>query len=149
MQKGSFPSETSLFISGSPEETIAAGERIGLMLNKGDVVALSAPLGAGKTVFVKGIARALGVEDTITSPSYTIISEYQGKTGLFYHIDAYRLSGCADFIEIGGEEILFGEGICIVEWSERIAELLPVQTINITIRVTGAYKREIVYENSN
>ncbi|MDR2468599.1 MAG: tRNA (adenosine(37)-N6)-threonylcarbamoyltransferase complex ATPase subunit type 1 TsaE [Spirochaetaceae bacterium] len=143
MHRGSFPSEKSILISSSPEETFAAGEKIGKILKKGDIVALFAPLGGGKTVLTKGIAWALGVTDMVTSPTYTIINEYQGKNTLLYHIDAYRLHGVNDFAETGGVDVLFGEGICVVEWSERIGALLPPAAIKITITLLDNDKREI------
>ena len=144
--RGSFPSELTL-ISESPEETLALGEKIGALLHKGDIVALFAPLGAGKTVLTKGIARGLGVFDTVTSPTWSIISEYEGTALVLYHIDAYRLGSSAEFIETGGEELLFSGGVSVIEWSERIIDLLPHTIIKIDIKILEGDKREIHYEN--
>jgi tRNA threonylcarbamoyladenosine biosynthesis protein TsaE len=123
-------------ISGSPEETIAAGERIAeLLLNgnpEGTVIALRGTLGAGKTWLTKGIARGLGVREEVTSPTYTIISEYRGKVPL-YHIDAYRLQGDDDFAALGGDEILQGNGVSVVEWSERIPASIPENAVVIEL----------------
>jgi tRNA threonylcarbamoyladenosine biosynthesis protein TsaE len=129
MLTADFPVECS---SGSPEETLALGERIGRSLKPGAVVALRGGLGAGKTCLAKGIARGLGVEETVTSPTYTIISEYRGRVPL-YHIDAYRLAGDEDFEGLGGMEFVGGEGVAIIEWSERIPRSLPPEHISIEI----------------
>jgi len=117
------------------------------LLRKGSVLALRGPLGAGKTCFVKGIARFLAVEEEITSPTYTIVSEYAGKLNgqdvPFYHIDAYRLQGDDDFYALGGEEYLFGEGVSVVEWSERIPNSLPPEAWIIDIEITDGNRRNI------
>jgi tRNA threonylcarbamoyladenosine biosynthesis protein TsaE len=122
-------------------------EGIGKFLQKGSVLALCGPLGAGKTCFVKGIARFLGVEEEITSPTYTIVSEYEGQINgqrlPFYHIDAYRLQGDDDFYALGGVEYLFGAGLCVVEWSERIFNSLPPEAWIINIEISGDNHRTI------
>ncbi|MDR0403067.1 MAG: tRNA (adenosine(37)-N6)-threonylcarbamoyltransferase complex ATPase subunit type 1 TsaE [Treponema sp.] len=130
-------------ISSSAEETIALGEKLAGVLRAGSIVALNGGLGAGKTTLVKGIARALGIEDEITSPTYSIISEYEGKIPLF-HIDAYRLEGDEDFFSIGGAEILSGgDGLALIEWSERISRSLPSGTITVKIEIMEGGKRRI------
>lgn len=131
-------------ISSSSEETLSLGEQFGKTLENGAVVALSGPLGAGKTCFVKGIARALGIAEEITSPTYTIVSEYEGRLPL-RHIDAYRLSGEEDFENIGGSELLAGEGVTVVEWPEKIAALLPGGAIFVDIGILENNKRMIRY----
>jgi len=131
------------YISSSPEETRRLGEKIGAFLGPGSIVRLTGKMGAGKTVLAGGIARALGVAETITSPTYTIISEYEGKLPL-YHMDAYRLAGDEDFRLTGGEELLYGKGVCVIEWPERL-KLLPsdrVLTVEITILEDGKRKIE-------
>jgi tRNA threonylcarbamoyladenosine biosynthesis protein TsaE len=109
------------------------------------VIALKGGLGAGKTCLVKGIARGLGISETITSPTYTIVSEYQAcLNGLvipLYHIDAYRLTGDEDFENTGAAEYLGGRGIAIVEWSERIPLSIPADAIRIEIEITGPQSR--------
>jgi len=121
-------------------------------LVKGSVVALTGPLGAGKTCLAKGLAKGLGVTEEITSPTYTIVSEYiaviSGEKIPVYHIDAYRLRGNDDFSAIGGEEFVFGEGISIVEWSERISNFIPVEALMGNFELTGDNERRIhVYRN--
>jgi len=101
----------------------------------GTVIAFKGPLGAGKTTMAKGLARGLGVEETVTSPTFTIVSEYEGRLRL-HHIDAYRLSGTEDFSALGGEDILADpEGVSLVEWSERIEAALPPDAACIELSV--------------
>jgi tRNA threonylcarbamoyladenosine biosynthesis protein TsaE len=94
------------------------------------VLALRGGLGAGKTCLARGVAAGLGVSEQVSSPTYTIISEYQGRLP-FYHIDAYRLQSAGDFADIGGEDILYGEGLALVEWSERIESAIPHSAIRL------------------
>ncbi len=99
------------------------------------MIAFRGDLGAGKTVMAKGIAKGLGIDDEVTSPTFTIISEYEGRLRL-HHIDAYRLSGPEDFAELGGEDFLYDAGgLCLVEWSERIAKSLPASACEIEMEV--------------
>ncbi|GHU98653.1 tRNA (adenosine(37)-N6)-threonylcarbamoyltransferase complex ATPase subunit type 1 TsaE [Spirochaetia bacterium] len=128
--------------SASPEETTAIGERIGRLLRAGAVVALRGSLGAGKTCFTKGIGRALGVREEVTSPTYTIVSEYPSPIPL-YHIDAYRLSGDDDFESLGGSEILYGGGVSVIEWSERIPGSIPNTALVIELELSGGDNRNI------
>lgn len=120
------------FITSSPEETVALGKKIGGMLKNGDVIAMQGTLAAGKTTITKGIAAALGIEDTITSPTFCLISEYQGKMPL-YHMDVYRLNGAEDFAELGTDDMIYGNGVSIIEWSEKIITELPRKTILLRI----------------
>lgn len=134
-----------IFYSRSPEETCLLGERIGRSAPGGSIIAFRGDLGAGKTTMSKGIARGLGIGDVVTSPTYTIISEYRGRLTL-YHMDAYRLAGEADFAEIGGYEFLGSpESLSLVEWSERLPDLSAANsaTITITVETDGARRIEI------
>ena len=133
------------YISSDPEETMQIGEEIGSRLKPGSIVALRGKLGAGKTVFARGIARSLGVQEELTSPTYTIINEYETETMPFYHIDAYRLSGDDDFRLAGGEEKLYGNGVCVVEWPQRIK--LPAFAVNVEIEIMEDGRRHIHYGN--
>ncbi|MCL2762092.1 MAG: tRNA (adenosine(37)-N6)-threonylcarbamoyltransferase complex ATPase subunit type 1 TsaE [Treponema sp.] len=129
-------------ISVSPEETEALGERIACAVRSGTVIALKGGLGAGKTCLVKGIARGLGITEPVTSPTYTIVSEYTAHDSVpLYHIDAYRLNGDADFDNIGAGELIGGAGIAIIEWSERIPHSIPPDAITIEITITGPHSR--------
>ncbi|MDR2552473.1 MAG: tRNA (adenosine(37)-N6)-threonylcarbamoyltransferase complex ATPase subunit type 1 TsaE [Treponema sp.] len=135
-----FPAEGD-FISSSAEETLALGEKTGRLLKPGDIVALRGSLGAGKTVFTKGIARALEIGEEITSPTYTIISEYEGICPL-YHMDAYRISGEGEFGLLGAEEMLYGQGVCVIEWAGRIGPL-PGGILRVDIDIMEDGKRRI------
>jgi len=130
------------FRSESPQDTFSLGQRIASFLTAGSVVALQGELGSGKTYLVKGIAKGLGITETITSPTYTIISEYQSSPVL-YHIDAYRLLNDEDFENLGGSEIINSGGISLIEWSERIPKSLPSELITIILKITGPGSRLI------
>ena len=134
------------FTSSSPLETFNLGKRIACHLKKGSIVALIGPLGSGKTCLVKGIAARLNIHEEVTSPTYSIITEYEGTlcNGEFtriYHIDAFRLRGNDDFSAIGGEEIVYGEGISLIEWSDRIPDFIPSHALRIEIEITGTEER--------
>ena len=141
-------------VCSSPEETEALGENLGRSLKPGSVIALRGGLGAGKTCLVKGIARGLGISECITSPTYTIINEYLGavirdikdaviqdRKVPLYHIDAYRLNGDQDFENTGGGELTGGNGITVIEWSERIPRSIPPGAISVEIEITGPLER--------
>ena len=121
------------------------GEHFTEKLKKGSVIALKGGLGAGKTCLVKGIARGLGVAEIVTSPTYTIVSEYSarlnGEMVPLYHIDAYRLNGDEDFENTGAGELMDGGGIAIIEWSERVPRSIPADAITIEIEITGPQSR--------
>jgi tRNA threonylcarbamoyladenosine biosynthesis protein TsaE len=129
-------------LSRSREETLALGEKLAGFLARGSVVAIRGPLGAGKTCLAKGIARGLGIDEEITSPTYTIVSEYPGPCPL-YHIDAYRLSGDDDFDALGGEEFIYGGGISVVEWSDRIPSSIPSGAVFVDIEIGERGERAI------
>ncbi len=133
-------------ISSSVDETIAQGKEFAEELSAGDVVCLDGDLGAGKTHFVKGIASFFGVkEEQVTSPTFTLINEYQGSIPI-YHFDCYRLESEKEALEIGAEEYLFGDGISIVEWPQKIGNLIPQEAVWITIKHCGDTEREIIKE---
>ena len=132
-------------ISNSPDETAALGKQIANSLSAGSIVALNGKLGSGKTNLAKGLAIGLNITETITSPTYTIINEYyRGDSPVFYHIDVYRLNGEKDFADIGGLEIIYSNGISVIEWSERIQNSLPPETITVSLEVTGLTSRKII-----
>ncbi len=135
------------FISHNAEETIEIGKKIGSMCKSGTVISLRGSLGAGKTVIAKGIAQYLNIEEAIVSPTFTIIQEYSGTLPL-YHMDLYRISGCDEFEMLGGEEMLYGNGVTLIEWSEKIEEMLPENTIFIDITILDNLDRVINITNN-
>jgi len=130
-------------ISNSDQETFDTGKKIAHFLIPGSVVALTGTLGSGKTLLAKGIAKGLGIEEEITSPTYTIINEYKLPDTNLYHIDAYRLNNDKEFEDIGGVDIVHSKNISVIEWSCRIANSLPLEAINISIEITGITSRLI------
>ena len=131
------------FISNSPEDTLAIARSLGEALLPGDVVALTGDLGAGKTLFCKGIGKALGIPpDRIVSPTFTIVTEHAGPIPLT-HIDVYRIGAVREAEDVGIPELLSGAGVCLVEWAERIAELLPTDYIQVKFTISGDDRREI------
>ncbi len=134
------------FITKTPEETIALGVKIGNLLKKGDVIAMQGTLAAGKTTITKGIAKSLGITETITSPTFCLISEYYGKMPL-YHMDVYRLEGGDDFINLGTDDMIYGDGVCLIEWSEKIMDELPKKTIILKITPQDDGSRKIEIDN--
>ena len=135
-------------LTDSDEETLLAGEEFSRTLKEGDVVALNGDLGAGKTVFVKGIAKGLHIADIVTSPTFTILREYKGSLPL-YHFDVYRISDPEEMFEIGFSEYLDGTGVSVIEWAEKVKELLPERTIQVLIKKNGNNKREIIIHDDN
>jgi tRNA threonylcarbamoyladenosine biosynthesis protein TsaE len=130
------------FNSTTREQTISIGKRVGSKLIAGMVVALQGPLGAGKTTLVKGIALSLGIIEQITSPTFIIISEYSGKYKL-YHVDLYRLQCEQEAYDLGLEEIIYGQGITLIEWPEKIQGLLPKDAIKVMIEINNNGERKI------
>ena len=127
------------FKTESPEETQALGEKLGQTLKQGDVIALIGDLGTGKTCLTQGIARGVGIapDEIVSSPSYILINEYNGTVPI-YHIDLYRLENSEEIAELGLSEYVEGDGICIIEWAERMAEVLPDSCIKIHITLADA-----------
>ncbi|CDF57507.1 tRNA (adenosine(37)-N6)-threonylcarbamoyltransferase complex ATPase subunit type 1 TsaE [Thermobrachium celere] len=132
-------------VTNSERETFELGYKIGSILKKGDVISLNGDLGAGKTHLTKGIAAGLGVEDYITSPTFTIVNEYMGRLPL-YHFDVYRIDDIYEMYEIGFEEYLYGDGVCVVEWGDMVEELLPKDKIYIYIKKLDDNVREVQIE---
>ena len=120
------------FLSHSTEETEQIGEMLARRLRAGDVLAFTGALGMGKTAFTRGLARGLGCRGRVTSPTFTIVNEYEGKTPLF-HFDMYRLGSSEELFDIGWDDYLARGGVCAVEWSERVSDALPDGTIFVDI----------------
>jgi tRNA threonylcarbamoyladenosine biosynthesis protein TsaE len=131
--------------SRSPQETDAAGETLGRILPPGAVVALTGALGAGKTCFIQGLVRGLGVKVRATSPTFTLVNEYRGAMPV-YHVDAYRIRSVAELVELGLEEYLDGSGVTVIEWADRAEPLLPARTIRVHIDGLGDEPRSITIE---
>ena len=119
--------------TNSPQETFSAGRQLGEKAFPGQVITLTGDLGVGKTVFTQGLAKGLGIEEPVNSPTFTIVQEYEGGRLPFYHFDVYRIGDIEEMEEIGYDDYFFGKGICLIEWAELIEELLPESIIAITI----------------
>jgi tRNA threonylcarbamoyladenosine biosynthesis protein TsaE len=132
-----------LTIFNSVEATQAFGESWAEGLTGGEIIALHGVLGAGKTQIVKGLARGIGYKGDVTSPTFTIVHEYRGGRLPVYHLDLYRLKGEADAIDIGLEEYLPSDGVTVVEWPDRIASILPPQTVHWELEVASLTERLI------
>lgn len=117
----------------SADDTMQAGILLGTEAKKKDVFCITGDLGVGKTVFSKGFAKGLLIDDEITSPTFTIINEYKNGRIPFYHFDAYRLNSSEEIFELGFEEYLFGNGVCLIEWAEVIKDAVPKDAIWINI----------------
>jgi len=124
------------------EETEAIACKLAAMLKPGDVICLSGDLGAGKTTFTKALGKALGVAEDITSPTFSLIQEYQGDLPL-YHFDVYRLLKPSEFRDLGAEEYFDGDGVCVIEWANLVREYLPERHIWIEIKWLDPKRREI------
>ncbi len=119
--------------SFSPQQTESIGFELGQKAKAGDIYCLSGDLGVGKTVFTRGFAKGLGVEEEyITSPTFTIINEYEGRLNL-YHFDVYRIGSIEEMDDTGYEEYFFGDGVCLIEWAELIEEIIPPEAVWINI----------------
>lgn len=128
----------------SPDQTLALGRGLGALLQAGDVIGLIGPLGAGKTQLVKGIAAGLGVHGSaVNSPTFIIVNEYDGRLHVF-HIDAYRLRGPGELAGLGFEEMYTGGGVLIVEWADRVRDIMPLKTQWIEIEPTGETSRRMI-----
>lgn len=131
--------------SKSAADTMAIGKIIGAAAVGGDVIALVGDLGTGKTCLSQGIARGLDVPEVypITSPTFTLINEYPGRVTL-YHFDIYRLQGAQDLEDMGYEDYFYGGGVTVIEWAERIKDILPPETLFITMNYLGEHDREMI-----
>lgn len=128
----------------SPEETTDFGRRLGGMLYPGAVVALIGTLGAGKTHLVRAVAEGLGVRDSrvVSSPTFVLIQEYPGRVPI-YHFDAYRLRSLDEFFDLGAHEYFESDGVCLVEWADRVTGALPNEHLAIRFEVTGERTRRL------
>ncbi|WP_276857887.1 tRNA (adenosine(37)-N6)-threonylcarbamoyltransferase complex ATPase subunit type 1 TsaE [Intestinimonas timonensis] len=121
-------------VTNSPSETEALGESLAGQLEPGTVIAFTGDLGAGKTAFVRGLARGLGVQERVTSPTFTIVNEYEGGRLPLFHFDMYRLGSADELFDIGWEDYLARGGVCAVEWSENVSDALDNDCLRVDIR---------------
>jgi tRNA threonylcarbamoyladenosine biosynthesis protein TsaE len=134
-----------VLLSKSPEETFRIGRILAEGLEAGDVVALTGELGSGKTCLTQGIASGLGVPEgyVVTSPTFTLINEYPGRQADLYHLDVYRLTGCADLADMGYDEYLSGRGVMVIEWAEKVLEAVPVDALYVEMTYMEENVRKI------
>lgn len=130
------------FLSQSREDTLKFAAEYAKTLKKGDVVLLDGDMGAGKTVFCKGLAKGLGIEEEITSPTYAYMNDYSGK---LYHYDCYRLTCGAQAEGLGLTDYFYGNGVCVIEWAQNIADVLPANCKRVKINKISDSEREIIY----
>lgn len=116
-----------------PEDTFSLGEEIGKMAQPGSVYTLVGDLGVGKTVFTQGLAKGLGIEEAVNSPTFTIVQVYEAGRIPFYHFDVYRIGDVSEMDEVGYDDYVYGEGISLIEWANLIEEILPARYTQITI----------------
>ena len=119
--------------SRSEQETYQAGRQLGLFAKPGEIYCLNGDLGVGKTVFTKGFAEGIGIQEPVNSPTFTIIQQYEEGRLPLYHFDVYRISDIDEMEEIGYEDYFFGDGVCLIEWANLIEEIIPDYAVWITI----------------
>lgn len=128
--------------SRSPEETQRLGMELGQIAQSGDVILLVGNLGAGKTCLTQGIAWGLDIDGYARSPSFVVVNEYKGRLPM-YHIDLYRLDNIAEIIDLGLDDYLYGQGLCVVEWADKALDLMPPQNLLIKIDFLGDNERSL------
>ena len=133
------------FICKSESDTRELGRRLARTAKAGSVISLRGSLGAGKTVFAKGFAEELGITEAIVSPTFTLVQEYEGRLKM-YHLDLYRLSGEDEFESMGGEDFLYSDGVTLIEWSEKIDDMLPEGTWYVDITIGDDLTRTVTIE---
>jgi hydrolase, P-loop family len=133
--------------SFSENDTFEIAKNIAKELKKGSIVCLDGDLGVGKTIFAKGFAKGLGIEDDITSPTFTLVQSYESLDNVLHHFDVYRISDESEMDEIGYEEYFFSDAICLIEWSSLIPDLIPENAIRISIEKD--MKKGFDYRNIN
>jgi tRNA threonylcarbamoyladenosine biosynthesis protein TsaE len=136
----------------SPDETREFGRNLAKRLKPGSVVALTGPLGSGKTVLVQGICSQFGAEKAVSSPSFVIINEYPGTRGeskiWIYHFDLYRLENIQEFVGLGYEEYFYGQGISLIEWADKVKDFLPEKRWEVGLKIISENEREITIRES-
>lgn len=142
--------QSVIYYSSSDEETIKLGQRLGAALKEGDAVALVGELGSGKTYFTKGVGLGLGIptDVIITSPSFSLVNEYEGRH-TFFHMDGYRLESLSDFLAAGLDEYLYQEAVVVLEWADRWPEILPDWNIKVEVAIVDEQSRKITMSGSH
>lgn len=133
----------AVFVSHGAEDTFNFGKKYAESLKSGDVVVLNGDMGAGKTVFSKGVAKGLGIEDEVLSPTYAYMNDYGGK---LYHFDCYRLKDGAQAEALGLTDYFYADGVCLIEWAENIKSVLPENVKTVTFKKIADDIRELYYE---
>ena len=142
-----FDQHTLDFISHSEAQTRRLGARLGELLQGGETIALQGELGTDKTRWVQGVGQGLQVDQNVTSPTFTLVNEYPGRLTL-YHIYLYRINQAADALAFGLEDYLYGDGVCLIEWAERVVEILPPDRLWITFHYLDDTKRRITMQSA-
>lgn len=132
----------------SEKDTEEIGKKLGKLVRSGDVLCLVGDLGTGKTTFTKALAKGLEIEDDVTSPTFTIVQEYEGRIPL-YHFDVYRIEDVSEMEDLPYEEYFYGDGVCVIEWAEMIQEILPKDYMKIQIQYLKDQRRKICFETTN
>ena len=148
MCRSSPSSTTWQFVSESEQDTNRLGAALGQVIQPGAVIALIGELGSGKTRFVQAVAEALGAErKTVTSPTFVLIQEYEARLPV-YHVDTYRLRDTDEFLELGVAELLESDGVCLIEWADRVAEVLPEDILRVKVDIAGPSCRLFALEST-
>lgn len=141
-----------VYYTDSEEETLELARKLAADAREGDVFALNGDLGAGKTVFARGFAQGLGIDAPVTSPTFTILQVYEEGRLPLYHFDIYRISDIMELYDVGFDEYLVGQGVCVIEWADMAKTLLPENTIRITLTQENPLetdKRKIIVERAD
>ena len=133
-------------ITHSLSETRRLGSLLGQLLEGNEIICLEGELGTGKTSLIQGIGHGQGISEPITSPTFTLVNEYQGVTATLYHVDLYRLESTREMTQAGIDAYLFSDGICLIEWAEKATAILPPEHLNITMKHQGGNKRDILLQ---
>ena len=131
------------FVSHSAEQTVRLGRRLGRLFEGGEVVCLTGDLGTGKTCLVQGLGAGLGIEERITSPTFTLVNEYRGGRLILRHVDLYRIFDSDAALDFGLDEYLYDDGVCAIEWSERVRDIWPDEYLLISLRHIDETKRGV------
>ncbi|OHD12456.1 MAG: tRNA (adenosine(37)-N6)-threonylcarbamoyltransferase complex ATPase subunit type 1 TsaE [Spirochaetes bacterium GWD1_27_9] len=133
------------FYSNSEENTFLLAKEYAQGIKSGDVILLEGTLGAGKSIFARGLLAGLDVDSNVPSPTFTLVNEYKGKYTI-YHFDFYRLNDPFELYEIGFEDYIYSDGVSLIEWAEKGGDLIPTNSIKVTIKITSDNEREIVIQ---